>query len=330
MKFFFQFCGPPDRRKPWENDDMLRGFDDHLRVAAHPRYQVADKERDADIVVLVESVRAKDWRYVSALENEPVIKRRGNTCVTINYDDCPLCILSGLYAGIPSDLYDPRFHRSSGYLLQRTPGIIRYAAQRNISPPACLASFRGANSHPVRTRIFDLAPQWKDDVRLMRVDRWFNHTASEEAEYFKEILASKFVLCPRGIAPSSHRLYEVMQLGRVPVIISDTWVAPTGPAWPEFSIRVAESKLEIIPELLRGRSSVAHEMGEVARTQWEKWFSPETRMVVAAGAIEDLVLARPADFDAIAELRKWTTFTRRWDMRWSFPQRAYKKLTSFL
>jgi hypothetical protein len=51
---------------------------------------------------------------------------------------------------------------------------------------------------------------------------------------------SKFVLCPRGYACSRWRLFETMMAGRVPVIISDQWVPPEGPAWERFSVRVSQ------------------------------------------------------------------------------------------
>src|SRR2546430_7005512 len=41
--------------------------------------------------------------------------------------------------------------------------------------------------------------------------------------------------------------------GRVPVIVSDDWVEPTGPNWDEFTIRVPEGAVADIPRLLESR-----------------------------------------------------------------------------
>ena len=87
--------------------------------------------------------------------------------------------------------------------------------------------------------------------------------------------ASKFVLCPRGIGASTIRLFETMRMGRVPVILSDEWVPPVGPTWEKFSVRVAEKDFAQIPRLLEEREHLAVPMGQLARREWEEWFSPE-------------------------------------------------------
>lgn len=327
MKIFFQFCGPAQLRKPWETDQMLHGFQDSLRQAGHPRYQVAESEAAADVVALVESVASKDWRYLRLLEEEPVLRRRPDSCFAINYDDDAAGYLCGLYAGLSASRFDPKMHRATGYLLKRTDRVDHFAEKREEAKSHLLFSFRGANSHPIRERLFATNEAWRKDAQIRRIDRWFDHTAQEEIDYFDEILASNFVLCPRGIAATSHRIFEVMQLGRVPVILSDEWVSPAGPVWPRFSIRIAESKLELIPDLLRSRVAEAREMGRLARIEWENWFSPDKKLVVAAAAIEELALMRPAGFDVLAKLREAQGFTARWEKGWTLPQRAFRRAT---
>jgi hypothetical protein len=68
---------------------------------------------------------------------------------------------------------------------------------------------------------------------------------------------------------------ETMRTGRVPVIISDDWVEPSGPKWEDFSIRVAENAVSDIPRLLEAREAQAVEMGMRARDEWQRWFSDE-------------------------------------------------------
>jgi hypothetical protein len=70
-------------------------------------------------------------------------------------------------------------------------------------------------------------------------------------------------------------MFEVMAMGRAPVILSDEWVEPPGPRWNAISVRVPESDagdLDRILEPLRERS---REMGAAARKAWETWFAPE-------------------------------------------------------
>ena len=50
-------------------------------------------------------------------------------------------------------------------------------------------------------------------------------------------------------------------MGRVPVILSDAWVAPDGPAWEEFSIRIPERQLDEVPRLLETYASRFDLMG---------------------------------------------------------------------
>jgi hypothetical protein len=96
-----------------------------------------------------------------------------------------------------------------------------------------------------------------------------------QRRYIEVIKNSKFILCPRGLGTSSHRIFEAMELGRVPVIISDHWVAPEGPDWEKFSVRVRQKNITDVPELLEGMQRSAEEMGFNARKAWEEWFSPE-------------------------------------------------------
>ena len=107
---------------------------------------------------------------------------------------------------------------------------------------------------------------------------WWDGTESEKArfrsQYSDDLARSKFVLCPRGISPSSVRLFETMKTGRVPVIISDDWVPPEGPQWDSFSVKIKESDIEQIPQRLDQAESRAPAMGARAREAWETWFSP--------------------------------------------------------
>jgi hypothetical protein len=93
-------------------------------------------------------------------------------------------------------------------------------------------------------------------------------------EYADTLRQSKFILCPRGISPSTVRLFETMKTGRVPVILSDDWVAPVGPDWDTFSVRVPEARIAELPAILEERETNSERMGAKARTAWESWFSP--------------------------------------------------------
>ena len=68
---------------------------------------------------------------------------------------------------------------------------------------------------------------------------------------------------PRGLGVSSVRLFDTMRMARVPVILSDEWVEPIGPAWREFSLRIPERDFHCIPDLL--------EKEKIAPSRWVAW-----------------------------------------------------------
>ena len=91
---------------------------------------------------------------------------------------------------------------------------------------------------------------------------------------------------------SSWRLFETLKAGRVPVIISDQWVPPEGPAWESFSVRVPERNVAAIPTLLERLEPRAAEMGCQARRAYEHWFAAETAFHTVVGACLEILAIR--------------------------------------
>jgi hypothetical protein len=100
-----------------------------------------------------------------------------------------------------------------------------------------------------------------------------SHDANDQRRYIEEILKARFSLCPRGLSPSSYRLYESMQLGRAPVVISDDWVSPPGPDWDSFAIFIPESKIKSLPKVLESYAKDAERRGRHAQSAWKEFFS---------------------------------------------------------
>jgi hypothetical protein len=92
-------------------------------------------------------------------------------------------------------------------------------------------------------------------------------------EYAKVITHSKFVLCPRGYGTSSIRLFETMQSGRVPVIISDAWVPCSNIQWSKCSLRVPEKDISKLANICLNVEKEWITMATEARRTWEEWFS---------------------------------------------------------
>ena len=88
------------------------------------------------------------------------------------------------------------------------------------------------------------------------------------------IADSKFVLCPRGFGASSIRIFEVMSLGRVPVIISDQWQPSPGIPWEELCVFIPEKDIDRIPTILCYLEGEAQMMGKLAQEAFNKFFAP--------------------------------------------------------
>lgn len=105
-------------------------------------------------------------------------------------------------------------------------------------------SFVGTITHPIRKTLYDLYSS-KENFYFSEMKKWSPVITSDKFEEFKNITKrSKFTLCPRGNIIQSFRIYEILQLGSVPVIVSDNFTYPFREFfnWNEFSIIVKDPK----------------------------------------------------------------------------------------
>ena len=72
------------------------------------------------------------------------------------------------------------------------------------------------------------------------------------------------------------------------MIISDEWLAPIGVDWETCSIRIAESDLEAMPQILREREVEAERLGAEARRVWRALYAPERRLATLARSCIDI------------------------------------------
>jgi hypothetical protein len=266
----------------------------------HNRYCLAHDEDSADLIIILEPVSFKTKEYGKVLWSIGSVKCYPTRVFTINQDDAPLAFLPGIYAAMPVQRFEPSWTVAGGYLVNSPNRFVADCSMED--QPKHLFTFRGALSSPLRRR---MARDWsavsggRPNARFTAVDAWFNHTDEQKHDYVQDILDSKFVLCPRGQGTASYRLFEVMQLARVPVIIADDWVEPSGPDWSEFSLRVPESATRSISKLLIDRESEFLKMARRAREAWKEFFAPEARLFWILEQLEDLRMRRsnmPADF----------------------------------
>jgi hypothetical protein len=215
--------------------------------------------------------------------------------------DVPLPWAPGMYASLPASrarlgftggFYVAHHHREPGGIGDDLEAVRDYE-------PHILWSFVGTFSNaPVRRRLAEI----NDPDGLVRDTQYFSdairwHWGEEHraegreafASYAESLGRSAFVLCPRGRGPASIRLFEALQVGRCPVIISDEWLPPPFVDWSSCTIRVPEARVQELPAILRERHDEAARLGREAREVWERFFAPEhqLRTIIRAALLTD-------------------------------------------
>ena len=142
-------------------------------------------------------------------------------------------------------------------------------------PREIIASFVGSNTHPIRNKLFET---YKDSKNIkIFVKGWSPQVGLNEFQFFiQTALKSKFCLCPRGYGLNSFRLYEAMQLGCIPVIITDdlylSWQDELD--WKEFSILISTDQVsEIEKILLSYTDDKIRQMRNIIKNNYTKYFT---------------------------------------------------------
>jgi hypothetical protein len=137
------------------------------------------------------------------------------------------------------------------------------------TPKNLLFSFQGGSTSLLRKRMFNLK-FGRSDVLIENTstyyhwDLWQPGRQERQQRYAQTIAESHFVLCPRGAGAGSIRLFEVMQAGVAPVLISGNYSLPAHVPWNTFLIRIAERDISRLPALLEPHLVSAPERGRIA------------------------------------------------------------------
>lgn len=251
------------------------------------KYQLVEKVEHADLILFVENHPGEDPYFFNVLKH-PIYKEYRDRCVLYHDNDHSLTFLPTISPSILKKHYNQNIHRSFNYITQFSSNP--YLDNLNLSvEKKFLSSFIGASrTHPVRKELFKHKFNRSFLKDTSHQNSWELSSAEKEG-YFKQYAEvseqSKFILCPRGIGPSSYRLYESLRMGIAPVIISDEFVPPLGPDWNDFSIRVKEDNLNQIEHILQEREDEYERLGKAAREAWENFFSKDKQFhyLVEAG-----------------------------------------------
>jgi hypothetical protein len=172
---------------------------------------------------------------------------------------------------MPKKWFDRSRQRATRYIRLLNPLQIDSAAH-----PDLLFSFMGNSQFLLRRKLLELQHPRAVLQNTSSFPAFFQKALSPQHRSYAEVMQrSKFVVCPRGGGTSSIRLFETLRAGRVPIIISDQWVAPDGPDWPSCSIRLAEQDIADLPRIAEAAEERWPQMAQAARQVWDEWFADE-------------------------------------------------------
>lgn len=259
-------------------------------------HNLVEDAEEADIIIFAESYASLDPFFFDVVRH-PLYRRYSDKCVLYHYSDLVPTLCRTISPSVEFSQPNLHFRRSFHYIARRrdNPGL-EFQPKFARYNPGLLYSFVGSvRTHPIRKLIMGLQhPRalLRDTSAVESEDLGAKEKLQFHNSYIDMAVASKFVLCPRGIGPTSMRLFEVMQLGRVPVVIGDSWVPVPGVDWNSISLFVPERDIASLPQLLEERESQAEEMGSKARRCWEEKFAPEYAFHHLVGAAAQ-VLKQP-------------------------------------
>ena len=222
------------------------------------QHRLTNNPNAADLILFAELKGAGP--YFESVRRHPLYQEFREKCFLFSANAFVIPFLPGVYASIEKRWLSDRT-RSGFYLGVSENEFLQPTPPRDDLP--YLYSFVGSVVNaPIRRRLAELRhPRSFFQDTSVEYQRVLHGLAADDElrdfwkRYAEVIQASKFVLCPRGLGVSSVRLFDTMRMARVPVILSDDWVEPTGPAWREFSLRIPERDFHCIPNLFEnGRS----------------------------------------------------------------------------
>jgi hypothetical protein len=238
------------------------------------QHRITREVEAADMILFAQSHPRID-PYLMSVRRHPIYRKYREKCFLYQDGDFAVPIIRGVYPSIRRRDYQAERCRSGGYIARLHPNeAIRY--DPGFSDRKWLYSLFGEANSPIRKALLGRAHP-RGLVRDTTGRHLWEMDSDQEREaftrdYAEAIRDSRFVLCPAGLGPLTYRLFETMEMGRVPVILSDEWVPIQGPAWNDFSLRIPEHRVADLESILDEHASRHEEMGRLARLAWEEWF----------------------------------------------------------
>ena len=247
----------------------------HERSASQ-RHRLTDDPEEADFIVL-----SGDIETLAEAEANALVRRYPEKTMAYSEIDAVVPYVPGVYGSAAierglklgrtqSNIYFSRYAGSMNPEVRHRPGETK----------TLLFCFRGRRDCKVRTNILS-HPFNRPDVEVLETTGYMHWkdgvvgTRQAQKDYADALARSHFALCPRGMGFGSIRLFEVMEMGVAPVLMSDRFALPPGPDWDSFLLKVRERDFGRLPELLEPHVPESEERGRKARKAWEQFFAPE-------------------------------------------------------
>lgn len=254
-------------------------------------HRLADGPQEADLILFVEHHPGHDPYFFSVYRNE-IYRKFKEKCFLYHDCDWAIPVIPGIFPSVEKRLFTPGVMQAGHYIARLCENEAIKPA--GISKKEYLFSFVGARkTHICRSRVLNLQHDRCYLKDTSGMNSWKLRPEDKkkfEEDYVNVSAKSQFILCPRGIGPNTYRLFEAMEMGIAPVIISDEWVPIEGPSWERFSLKIAENDIGKIPNILEEHQNKSLLMGMLAREEWKKWFSKEVsfhRLIEACGRIQE-------------------------------------------
>jgi hypothetical protein len=250
-----------------------------------------DPER-ADALLFVDTHNHYEKSLLPPVRRHPLVRQFLHKAFVYDERDVPIFTLPGVYVSARSR----GWHRHA--ILGGPYDHVLNCLSPATEPPDLLFSFQGADCHRIRGVVLELSHP-RGIVRDNGGVDFFRpreagpeRLAQAREEYAALIHRSKFVLCPRGRGPTSFRLYETMMAGRVPVVISDSWLPAPGIDWSRAVVRIAERDAPRIPALLEALEPRWPELVAGMQAEFFAHLAPDRLWHHFASSIAELARAR--------------------------------------
>tara|TARA_Y100001970_G_scaffold283049_1_gene397287 strand:- start:4798 stop:5697 length:900 start_codon:yes stop_codon:yes gene_type:complete len=264
MRFYMYDFGDLNVYIKWDYDRFFykRWCEESFNALHRHPYRVDDPE-EADFFIVTQTLRSVpfagfSWRaYLDGFLRGQKFWNQGKPHVFFDIKDSPRPIIEDPRAivcktAFHEDFFNPKLHIP-------IPQFPRERFEEEIIPVGERKHLVGFKGHPrtewtdLRSRLFKL----NDGKDIIIVPGIYSKDTIEEHNNI--LRNSKFALLPRANGYAlSYRMIECMNLGCIPVIISDGHVLPFQSEidYNSFSVRIKENKINNLEEMLRNREDL--------------------------------------------------------------------------